>query len=640
MGAGKTLAALALLVTLGLGTLGGCGGGPGEREYKAGQREYDRGRYVRARALFEKSIARRPGSPENSRAYYYLGLACRRLGQVAQALEAFESSARMAPDLAEPKYGMAAIYFESGDLVRAEPLFQEVALARPTDPRPLEFLGEIHVKNQNWMEARRVLTVALARAPQSARILTAIGRIEARAGQADQALFYLMQALEKDPNYPPALFNLGMVYRDRLADPGQAEAYFRKYGELVAQDAERRNSPQADYVRQIFGESSVPTAPAPAPAPSPAPPPAPQSRNVEELLSAAAEEARQDRPVAALNLCLEAAGRAERDRDSAKQEKALNEAVRLAPTEARAFYALGRFQAEHERHEAALETFKQAVTLQPTFTLAQLGLAEAAVKKGELDSALVACRAAVRQEPDNPDALWRLGTLYEDVFEMPDAAAQTWRDFERLFPGDPRVIQARQRLEKLAPSPPLAAPPVTTSAPPSRPDASVPAHRLAFNRPTVRAPQAAIQAYNRAAGFQQQGDLERAVYFYTRAIENDDQMVLAFFNLGVVHNARRDFEPARAAYEEALALQPDLVSARYNLAVMLMETGDRAGATEHLQNILQRQPKHPAALYALGTLYAQQAGTYELARRHYRALLDAAPDHPEAPVVRRWLEQH
>ncbi|MBU1909541.1 MAG: tetratricopeptide repeat protein, partial [Verrucomicrobia bacterium] len=126
----KNLAGLLGLLALGLGLLGGCGGAPGEREYRSGLREFERGRWVRSRALLEKSVARRPGHADNAVAYHYLGVACWRMGQVQPALEAFEASRRLAPDLAESLYNTGVIFFESGDPVRAASPFQEAALAR------------------------------------------------------------------------------------------------------------------------------------------------------------------------------------------------------------------------------------------------------------------------------------------------------------------------------------------------------------------------------------------------------------------------------------------------------------------------------------------------------------------------------
>ena len=97
----------------------------------------------------------------------------------------------------------------------------------------------------------------------------------------------------------------------------------------------------------------------------------------------------------------------------ALQEKTLRECVKLCFDQPRAHYALGRFLYDHGQYDAALKAFKQAIVLDPKFTLAQLGLADAAVKTGEIDAALVAIKQAIQLEPGNPDALWSLAVLYD-----------------------------------------------------------------------------------------------------------------------------------------------------------------------------------------------------------------------------------
>jgi len=603
--------------------------------------EFQRERWVRARALLEKSIARRPGHADNAVAYHYLGVACWRMGQVQPALEAFEACQRLKPGMAESLYNTGVIFFEGGDPARAEPLFQEAALARPGDARPLEFIGAIYAQAGQWAEARRVLSVAQARAPQSARILNARACVEARAGKPDQAAFYLMQSLEKDAGYAPALFNLARLHEGQ--DAKQAESYFEKYIESVRNDPVARTGPQAEYAEHALGDLA-----AEKPTPAPAPPPAPAAKSFEALLKEAADEASRGHVSSALHLCLEASGRAERQRDTGKQEKALREAVRLAPQQARAHYALGRFLAGQDKADAALDCFKTAVELDPRFSLAQLGLAEAAVKAGEFDAALVACRAVVQQEPDNPEALWLQATLYDDPLDMPEPAARTYREFERRFPGDPRVVRARERLKIL--QPPRTEPPRRPPAEPAPapgPEAPAPtaadadgARHVPFKPPATPNLQAAVQAYNRGTTYQQQGDLDRAIFYYLRAVENDDSFATAFFNLGIVYTSRRDFDLAKDAYRLALERQPDLVAARYNLAVLLTEQGEPEAAAEQYTLLLKAHPDHAASHYALGLLYAGKAGTYGLARRHYEAFLRLEPEGPAAGAVRDWLSIH
>ena len=204
-----------------------------------------------------------------------------------------------------------------------------------------------------------------------------------------------------------------------------------------------------------------------------------------------------------------------------------------------------------------MKAFKQAIVLDPKFALAHLGLADAAVKTDEVDAALVAIKQALQLEPGNPDALWSLAALYDRELQNKDKAAQAYRQFVDRFPGDPRVIKAQERLNEMAPPPARRAPSPppaarTQAAAPasaSRP-AAPPVTQLRIKPTMIRNTHAAVQAYNRGTLYQQQEDLDRAIYYYTRAVENDDTFATAFFNLASIGQPGRLVESGPA--DEAL----------------------------------------------------------------------------------------
>lgn len=625
----------------------GCGGPPGEREFKAGVKEIGRGNYVSGKNLLEKSINRRPGSPLNADAYNYVGYAAWKLGQVQPAIEAFEESRRLDPKRAEPAYNLAVLLFESGEATRAEVLLEQAALADPADPRALEFLGAIHAKAGRWPEARRSLFAALARAPKSARILTALAVVENHTGGADKAIFYLMQALDRQPDYAPALFNLGLLYRQDLKDDRQSQAYFRKYLEVAGDD------PHAAAAREMLEEMTpAPPVAAPAPAqppaaalaPAPAEPSAPppaeaKPKTVEDLLREGQAEYEKGRVQVALNLCLEAAGKAGRAGDHELEEKALRIGAKLCFDQPRAHYALGRFLLDRGRADAAVQAFKQAILLDPKFALGHMGLAEAAIQAGEFDAALVSLKQAVQLEPNNADALWALASFYDEQLGVSGKATQAYREFVKRFPGDPRVLKANERLGVKAPVPQAKRPPPPPATPP--PAAPSPAARkLEIPKPLIRNVHAAVQAYNRGTQYQQRQDWDRAIYYYTRAVENDATFATAYFNLGAVYSAKGDYDLARDAYRQAIELQPEMISARYNLALVLKELKNKPAAIEELQVVLQKRPDYAPAHYLIGWMYAEDAGTHEQAKAHYRKFLELSPSDPSAPAVKDWLSKH
>lgn len=674
----KTLLTSLLLAGLGLGLAGSCSKPPGQADFDRGVYELKRGNHVRAKALLEKSVSRRPGSDQNALAYNYIGLAAYRLGQYQAAQEAFEDSRRLSPTLAEPVYNLGVLLAASGDLARSVRLLEEAARMDERDPRALEYLGRLYSERRQWPEARRMLYAALDRAPESPRVLTALASVDLHTTGPQKAVELLTSALKKDHRYAPALFNLAVIYDRWLQDRSHARSYYKRF--LGAND----DGAWADHARaaleRLEGKSDARPAPAPEAAAAPAPVPAPPaiaapvvaappaaptaSAPPEDPLAQAETRAARGDEKGALDLCLQVAARAAREGRADLQEKALRTATRLCFDEARAHHELGLFLLARGKADQALKSFKQAVTLDRSLAAAHLGMARAAVQTGEFDAALVGLNQAVKADPKDADALWELAQLLDRPLQLNEKAALTYRDFEKKFPSDPRTLQAAERARALSPplravTAPLARAPETPAASPrpvaapsrqvsavvtppagARPAPPRPARQLQFKRPATRNTAAAVLAFNQGAQYQQQRNWGQAIASYLRALENDDQLTSAYYNLGLAYSAQGDRDLAKDAYLRALEVQPDLVGARYNLALLYYQGGDLASAMTLLQEVVRAKPDYAAAHYTMGLIYTEKPETLAQAREAYSRFLHLAPNDPSAAVVRQWLASH
>lgn len=652
---GRTLCVIFLVAAV----VAACSSAPGEREFHAGVREFKKGQFVRARALLEKSIQARPASDENAVAYNYIGLCAARLGLTPAAIEAFENSRRLSPALPDPAYNLGLLLAApGGDAARAARALNEAALLEPSDPRALECLGDLYIRNRQWPEARRALYAALNRAPQSERILTAIARVEAESGDADQAVVTLLRALEQNSRYAPALFNLGVLYETRLKNAEQAIGCFEKFLNLNPdRPAEAAHARAAiERLRGTAGGAGPVSEPPAPPASTPAAggaaaTPAPAAATADDMLKQAERLAERGKTLLALEVCLQVAGNAEAARNTGLQERALRTAARSCYDQPRAHYELGRFLLAQKKSDAALKSFKQATVLDAKFTAAQIAMAEAAVQAGEPDAALSGLKQAVQSDPKSADALHALAVLYDRSLDLPEKAASTYADFAQRFGNDPRAAAARARAQELspavqfprytpvpagAPSGPVTARVVAASAVEPRP----PARTISYKRPDARNTRAAVQAFNRGNYYQQQGQWDDAIQFYLRSLESDDQLAGTWYNLGTAYTVKRDFDLAKDAFLRALALQSDRDDARYNLALIYREQNDPAAAIALLKDVLKNQPQHAAAHYVLGYLYADNASTIPLAKQHYQEFLRLAPKDPSARAVQQWLAAH
>jgi tetratricopeptide (TPR) repeat protein len=631
--------------------LAGCGGAPGERDYQAGVREYERGNYTRAMSHFEKAV-HAPSGAAPAAAWNYLGCAAWHLRQLPAARTAFETCLRVAPACSAAQYNLAALQAAGGNASAAIAQLLPVAARETARSEPLELLGQIYLDRQAWPEARRVLLEAAQRAPQAPRVLTRLALAELGAGDERSAVALLNRALDRDGQYAPALFNLALLYHQRHGDKIQAGALLRRF---LAAAPEDEHAGQARQLLADFGGAVPPVTPVaptsgvrllnrPAPLPAPARGEAGAGRTVEAIVKEAGAEVERGHTPRAAILFLEAASRAEREQNAAAQEQVLTQAARACFDQARIHAALGQFQFDHGRTEAALKSFKQALVLDGKFVPAHLGLAAAAGRTGEYDAALVALKTAVQIDPQNADAQWQLAQLFDLALKSADRAAASYRQFIKQFPGDPRVLKAQERLGALGlegvrkPATPPATPPAKEPArgkkPPQAAAEETPPAPIAAN------PQAAVQAYNRARQYQAQQDWESAISYYKSAIQNNPAMANAWFNLGLVFAAKSDNVGARDAYEHAIRTQPDMAAARYNLALLLLGARKRDEALVQLRELVRLQPDNAAASYVLGYVLADDPLATQQAKQAYTRFLELAPSDPNAAGVRDWLKRH
>ena len=653
--------------------LAGCNEPPGQRELERGAREIGRGNFNAARTQLEKSIAARSGSEQNLEAYNCLGIANWKLGRTQDAMEAFESARRLSPVAPEPTYNLGVLCAESGDPARALQLLKDAALMDEKDSRPLEYMGAIYVKKQQWPEARRAFYAARSRAPDSPRILTSLALVEAQTEQPETAIATLMSALSHDANYAPALFDLGAIYQTRMNDAATARTFFQRFLAVT------NSGPHADIARRMTAAVPVANHGAnPAVLAATRPPSATLTAQPEafsgsaDLFARARDAADHGRNDDALNLCLQAAQQAAARGDKTAQEAALRLGTQLFVDSPRAHTELGNFLlAQGQQPDAALRAFRAAVTLNDSYAPAFLGLGKAATATREFDTALVGLKQAVRADPSSADALWLLAQLYDKNIERPSNAQKCYSDFLKLFPSDSRAALARERLR----SPSIgrgANPPAENSVPPRpavilpappRPAAATPSESTERNPPQTlpsklspddvnpdiaavarpvstaeRNPSAARQAFSRATDYQQRGDWNNALFYYEQAVRNDDSLNAAWFNLGAGYSLRGDTAKAKDAYLRTLELKPDFAEARYNLAVLCIESKDFAAAEKMLADLAQRKPDYANAWLALGQVYAHNAATLPQAKAAYKKFLDLAPTSRSAPSVRQWLQ--
>ena len=481
----------------------GCGNGSGQKQLEAGLTELRNGRFKAAQELLARAVERNPGNPT---AHCNLGIA----------------------------------YWKQGDMSNAVTSLSRAAELAPENPRPLELLGHLLTKDKRWNEAREALDRACLRSPRQPSILTAMAVVEFHAGEPALAHRFLAQAIDVDPDYPP-LYNMALLYRDRLSDPVKTAEYFRKYVGVAGSDTHVETA-----------EAFLATPPAPVAPDTPRGTPAQASRPVSQ----------PDQGV-------------EQTKPPPKQ-KAQAQAPSGPPV-------------EHARQE------KRRVS--PADSL--VAEAKDAMAKEEFDEALVTLKQAISKDSGNPDALWHLAVLYDRHMQYADRAVHTYTGFTQKFPGDPRAATAQKRLAALTPS---LAPPAREAAQADFKqglkchvakdwDGAIVHYRRALELDNDYA----SAAYNLGLAYKARGDLEAARDAFSRALSINNDMTQAGYMLAVMWRLLNDNNKAAEQLARVLEIKPDYAKAHYLLGVVCRDQNRHQAARKHFERYVELAPDEPLA---------------------------------------------
>lgn len=148
----------------------------------------------------------------------------------------------------------------------------------------------------------------------------------------------------------------------------------------------------------------------------------------------------------------------------------------------------------------------------------------------------------------------------------------------------------------------------------------------------------AFELYRQALRIDEKAErFDEAEQLYTRALQLDPTLAIAYTNLGNVRYRRGDHAGAERLYRRALACESDQPEAQYNLGYLLLESGDAAGAIKHFEVALESDPRFADAWFN-HALALEHLGRALDARPSWSRYLDLEPRGPWANVARRYLD--
>lgn len=131
--------------------------------------------------------------------------------------------------------------------------------------------------------------------------------------------------------------------------------------------------------------------------------------------------------------------------DYPKAERAYQEAIRLDPTDAKAYNNLGVALARQEKYAEAEKAFREAVRLKRDFAAAYFNLGNAHLEQNQHGEAVQAFREAARLNPRDGEALKSLAATLDELGQRQEART-FWKKALPLEKDSVSILTIEKRL--------------------------------------------------------------------------------------------------------------------------------------------------------------------------------------------------
>ena len=585
----------------------------GPRTLLEGKRLIDNGQYPQAVQKLNEATRLLGGT--NAMAWEYLGLAYQYSGADAEAVWAYQRALAINHDLSEVRFNRGCLWLAQNKLEAAKEEFTAYTLRRPDAAEGFLKLGMTQLRAREPTAAEKSFNEALRLSPQNPEAMNGQGLAKLQRGRAPEAAQCFESALKQQPGYRPALLNLAIVAHQYLRDRQLALQKYREY--LALKPASANAEALTATVRQLEQELSPP---ARHPATNTA---VPLNPNASVPKSAATNVTRRlsaPKPEAAASMSKPAASNTPKPEPAANMQKpAPTNVPKPAPT------ATTAPSAKVEVPKPVAEPVpKQAQEPRTAAPPSLAPPAEATITSSSVPATVVPPKAAKRSFFERVNPL--------NLFRSADKTPVQPTPLETLALSPQKELARTGAAEAESAS----------TSPPARPPEGPPGH-YAYKSPPPPSPgneDAAQRSFQQGLQADHAHRLAEAIKAYRLATQEDPSLYEAHYNLGLVATEAGNLKLALTSYENALAIRPKSRDARYNFALVLRQANFLTDAAQELEKLLVIYPNDARAHLALGNLYAQQFGQPAKARPHYRKLLEAEPQHPEASAIRYWLRDN
>ncbi|MBF6641010.1 tetratricopeptide repeat protein [Flavobacterium sp. J49] len=123
----------------------------------------------------------------------------------------------------------------------------------------------------------------------------------------------------------------------------------------------------------------------------------------------------------------------------------------------------------------------------------------------------------------------------------------------------------------------------------------------------------ALKYYNLGLEAGKNGDFEKAIDNYKKAVVFDPEFAFAYDNMGVCYRRLNRFDDAIEAYEKSLKIDPNGQMPLQNIGIAYLYKKEYRKALKSYERLSKIDPNNPEVFYGIGNIYAQHLFEYEKA---------------------------
>ena len=224
------------------------------------------------------------------------------------------------------------------------------------------------------------------------------------------------------------------------------------------------------------------------------------------------------------------------------------QAIKVNPNYAETHMNKGSALQEKGKLDAAIESFNKALSINPYHSIAHFNMGNALDKKGELDAAMVCYKKAIKIKPDYAEAYFNMGIVLENKGEL-GAAMESYKQAIKIKPD----------------------------------------HAEAYN--------------NMGNALKDNGDLDAAIDSYKQVLKIKPDYDVACNNMGIILTEKGEFDAAINSFSQAIKIKPDYAEAYSNMGIALNYKGDLDASTDSFKQAIKIKPNNAEAHHNLSFVF-------------------------------------